>query len=334
MTRTETNCSKLPDKTGETEDKSMRTLCTLLVAALIGLQSCTFLKSQTGGSTKPEGFGESRASDLTMKFAQDTIAAEWGITTEIPIDITWAAEQKYAVQLAPAANTPRWLGAELQPSIVDPPGRTVLKISPVVGDAQMGATELVIEGSAFGLSQPAQAKIIVLVRRQGGDFAPLLAAPVTVECRNICGKVDKRGQLAFYDILREKNQTCSDKDALPETQRIGSNVFALSDKGFGYGRTCRLAGVFDAAGMLTFVNLGIYSAVPRGGMLLGLRGVVGCWLSPDNTIALIRFKDLTAPYDVLTGVILGQPCRTSENPTSAFLSGMTLTSGTCSWEIK
>ena len=312
----------------------MRTLCALLVAALIGLQGCAFLKSQTGGSAKPEGFGESRASDLTMKFAQDTVVAEWGLTTEVPIDITWAALQKYAVQLAPAANTPRWLGAELQPSIVDPPGRTVLKITPAVGDAQMGATELVIEGSAFGLSQPAQAKIIVLVRRQGGDFAPLLAAPVTVECRNICGKVDSRGRLVFYDVLREKDQTCSDNATLPETQRIGTNVFNLSEKGFGYGRTCRVAGVYDEQGMLTFVNLGIYSVLPRGSMLLGLRGVVSCWLSPDNTVALIRFKDLTAPYDVLTGVMLGQPCRTGEVPTSAFLSGTTLTSGTCSWEIR
>lgn len=311
----------------------MRTLCALLLAALVGLQGCALLQPQKG-KTKPEGFGESRVSDLTITFAQDTVVAGWGTTTEIPVEVTWAAAQKYAVQLAPAANTPRWLSAELLPSIVDPPGRAVLKISPVIGEAQVGAIELTVEGSAFGLNQPARATITVLVRRQAGDFAPLLAAPITVECRNICGKVDDRRQLAFYDILREKGQTCSDQANLPESQRIGANVFMLSERGFGYGRTCRLAGVYDAAGMLTFVNLGIYSAVPRGGMMLGLRGVVSCWLSPDNTVALIRFKDLTAPYDVLAGVVLGQPCRTADSPASAVLTGTTLTSGSCSWEIK
>jgi hypothetical protein len=265
---------------------------------------------------------------------QDTVAVEWGMTTETAVEVTWAAEQKYAVQLAPAAGTPRWLGVELQPTIVDPPGRITVRITPVVGDARPGVTKLVLEGSAYGISHPVQAEIVVLVRRQAGEFAPLLAAQVTVECRNICGKVERSGQLVFYDVLREKDQTCSETASLPENQRVGTNTFALAERGFGFGRTCRVAGVYDASGNLSFVNLGISSAVPRGAMLLSLRAPGNCWLSADNTVALVEGSGMALPFDVLTGLQLAEPCRVSGSLSSALLSGTTLTCGSCTWEIQ
>jgi hypothetical protein len=311
----------------------MRTIFALLVAVLIGLQGCALLQPKKG-EVKTEGFGESRAGDMKITPAQDTVTVEWGMTTETAVEVTWAAEQKYAVQLAPAAGTPRWLGVELQPTIVDPPGRITVRITPVVGDARLGATKLVLEGSAYGISRPVQAEIVILLRRQAGEFAPLLAAPATVECRNICGKVDRAGRLAFYDMLREKDQTCGEEAGLPENQRIGSNTFQLTERGFGYGRTCRVAGVYDALGNLSFVNLGISSALPRGAMLLSLRAPANCWLSADNTVALIEASGLALPYDVLTGVHLAQPCRISGSLSAPALSGMTIVSGSCTWEIQ
>lgn len=311
----------------------MRTLFALLLTALIGLSGCALLQPKKG-EAKPEGFGTSRAGDLKITPVQDTVAAEWGVTTETAVEITWAAAQKYAVQLAPAAGTPRWLGVELQPSIVDPPGRVTVRITPVVGEARLGTAKLVLEGSAYGISHPVQTEIVIQVRRQAGEFAPLLAAPVTVECRNICGKVDRQGRLIFYDMLREKGQTCGAEADLPENQRVGANTFGLAERGFGYGRTCRVAGVYDASGNLSFVNLGISSALPRGAMLLSLRAPGNCWLSPDNTVALIEASGLTLPYDVLTGLPLAQPCRTSASLSSALLSGTTLSGGSCSWEIQ
>lgn len=311
----------------------MRTVFALLLTILIGLSGCALLQPKKGES-KPEGFGESRAGDLNITPVQDTVTAEWGLTTETAVEVTWAAAQKYAVQLAPAAGTPRWLGVELQPSIVDPPGRVTVRITPVVGEARLGAVKLVLEGSAYGLGRLVQTQIVVVVRRQAGEFAPLLAAPVTVECRNICGKVDSHGRLVFYDVLREKNQTCGGEVSLPDNQRIGSNTFSLAERGFGYGRTCRVAGVYDASGNLTFVNLGIYSALPRGAMLLTLRAPGNCWLSADNTVALVEASGMALPYDVLTGLALAPPCRISGSLSSPVLSGTTITSGSCTWEIQ
>lgn len=310
----------------------MKSRLTVLLTMVVLLQGCAFLQRQTGPS-KAEGFGESKASDLVISAVQDTVFAEWGKTTEAIVDVAWAAEQKYAVQLAPAAGTPRWLGVELQPAIVDPPGRIAVKLSPIVGEAKLGDYKLVLEGSAFGITQTVKATILVIVQRQSGEFAPLLAAPTTVECRNICGSLHQ-GTLAFYDVLREKNQTCDDRTPLPESQRIGGNSFYISEKGFGYGRTCRVAGVYEASGVLTFVNLGIYSAVPRGAMMLSLRSVKNCWLSVDNTVALMEFPGVIQPYDVLTGVPLANPCRTSAGIANAALTGNTLTSGSCTWEIR
>jgi hypothetical protein len=316
-----------------TEETIMRTVFVLLLIVLIGLQGCAYLQPKKA-EVKPEGFGKSRATDLMIAPAQDTVVAEWGATTETAVEVTWAAEQKFSVELAPAAGTPNWLGVELQPLIVDPPGRIAVRITPVLGEARLGATELKLEGSAYNIGRPVEAKIVVMVRRQAGDFVPLLAARQTLECRNICGKVDRAGRLVFYDVLREKDQTCSETAALPENQRIGSNTFQLTERGFGYGRTCRVAGVYDALGNLSFVNLGISSALPRGAMLLSLRAPANCWLSPDNTVALIEASGMALPWDVLTGAALSQPCRISGSLSSPVLSGTTIASGSCTWEIQ
>jgi hypothetical protein len=308
---------------------------TLLLAALaLTVQGCALLSPAKKPAAKPEGFGTSRAGDLVITCARTSADLEWDVPADLPVEVSWTAGQKYAVRLAPAADTPPWLKVEVQPSIIEPPGTITVRLTAVLGEAPLGTPHtLTLEGLAYGLGQPVTAAIPVTVRRRTGEFTPLLAAPVTVECSNICGKV-ANGAVTFYDVLKEKNQTCSDAAALPETQRIGSRGFPISSGGFGFGRTCRVAAVYETTTSLTFVNLGLTARVQRGAMMLSLRGVNDCWLSPDNTVALIKMSDALIPYDVLTSQVLGSPCRAPGAGMAAFLSGTSLTSGSCSWEIK
>ncbi|RPH96495.1 hypothetical protein EHM69_01190 [candidate division KSB1 bacterium] len=310
----------------------MKKIIVLLVLTALVLQGCAVFQPSKKGA-KPEGFGVSRVSDLVVKAAVDSLIVELGLSGEIPVDVTWAADQKYAVQLAAAAGTPNWLNVEFQPSIVNPPGRAIVKVSPRLGEAAAGSIVLTIEGSAFGLNEPVRTTVRVIVRRQAGEFAPLLAAPITVECRNICGIVNE-GRLAFYDVLREKGQTCGDGADLPASQRIGLRSYTITGHGFGFGRSCRLAGMYDTAGFLTFVNLGISTLVPRGGIMLAVRSASDCWLSADNTVALVIAGGYALPFDVLTGVELGRPVRVSDTLPVPTLMGTTLTAGSFTWEIQ
>lgn len=314
----------------------MHRLFALLIAVLL-LTGCAqieklFAKKESAPQSAA-GFGKSRTSDLVVTPRQSALAAEWGRTTELPVEIEWRGAQKYSVQITPAADTPPWLKAELLPAIVDPPAVAVLKLKPEIDQALLGPLTLTLETSAYGLSEPVLVTVDITVQRQSGDFEPVLAAPVTVECSNICGKV-KGTALTFYDVLKEKDQACSDKDALPEAQRITTTNYTLSGHGFGYGRTCRVAAVYEASGFLSVVNLGLSSKLPRGAVLLNLRGASDCWFSPDNTVALVRLSTAIVPYDVLTGEQLGGACRIPGDFPAAALNGVTLVAGTCTWEIR
>ncbi|MFZ5433653.1 MAG: hypothetical protein ACOZB3_07770 [Calditrichota bacterium] len=310
----------------------MRKIILFLSAVALMLQGCAYLQPKEKAAA-PEGFGTSRQSDLVVTPTETAANIEWGIPYEIPLDASWAAGQKYAVQLSIAEGTPRWLSVEILPAIIEPPGRAILKITAALGDAELGETELVIESSAYGMREPLRTKIALNVQRQMGEFAYLEAAPVTRECRNVCGKV-KDGLLSFYDVLREKNQTCDEDKSLPETQRIGILSFGLSAKGYGFGRTCRVAGIFEGTGTLSFFNIGLTTLLPRGASMLTIRGATDCWLSPDNTVALVKLSGSLIPYDVISGKMLGSSCRVSRDPTFIRLEGSDLAAETCSWKIK
>ena len=312
----------------------MRTHLVLLAAMLFVVQGCSVFKPITKGpQPAAEGFGTSRSGDLVVTPAQTSVTIEWGVPAEIPVEVTWAAEQKYAVQIVPATGTPSWLTVEMLPAIIEPPGKGVLRLTTEVGSADLGSTTITLEAAAYGLSQPVRVPITIEVQRQAGAFVPVLAAPVTVECRNVCGRVVD-GTLTFYDVLREKGQDCSEKATLPASQRIGAISYPLSRTGFGFGRTCRVAAIFENGGSLLFFNLGIAPAQPRGSVVASVRGASECWLSPDNSVALVRMSGSVVPYDVVTGRQIGDPCRMSGDLSGASLQGTTLTAGSCVWNVR
>lgn len=306
----------------------MRALIAVALAALL-LAGCNALTGKKSTTTP----GKSADSlDLKITPATSETVLEWGHSIDVPLDIVWKSGKKLAVQLSWSSENPVWLKADLQPAIVDPPARTTLQLSVDVGAGALGSEMLVLEASAYGMTEPMHLTIPFTLRRESGEFTPLLAGPVTIECRNVCGRIEG-GQLAFYDVLKEKGQTCGDAQAFPESQRIGPLKFFITDRGFGYGRTCKVAGVFEANGNLSFVNLGLTSRLPRGAILLGLRSARDVWFSPDNTLALVRFGDAIGPYDVVTGQTLDNPCRLPGDFPGATLQGRTLTCGTCVWQL-
>jgi hypothetical protein len=314
----------------------MKKLLLLVLSALLLLQGCATVKKlfqEPGEKAKPEGIGKSREEDLVVKVPVEPIVFEWGVPTEFTIDVTWAAQQKYPVQLTPGEDVPTWLTIELNPAIVEAPGRSTAKITAEVAAAgALDPINITINATAYGLSQPVPAYVHLQVRRQSGSLVPLIAAPVTVECSNICGKME-RNTVTFYDILREKGQTCGDEE-LPVAQRIGPTGISLSRRGFGFGRTCHTAGIFENSGMLTFINLGLSPVLSRGARMLSLRSIAEAWLSPDNTVVVVRVEDTVAPYDVVTGHNLGNPFRLTGTAELMSLSGTTLSVGNCQWEIR
>jgi hypothetical protein len=213
----------------------------LCLAAATLFLGCNLLKTQTGGpspATPP-----APEYDLSVKPERTEITLEWGKPEEISIQISWNTGQKYPVQLSPSADTPKWLIVESKPAILQPPGEVKLVMTAILGEAELGTASIVLGASAYGLATPRRIEFTCHVQRQTGKFVPVLAAPVTLECRGICGKV-KAGRVTFYDVLREKNQSCNEKADLPEAQRIGAGGFSLSSSGFGFGRTCDVAAVY------------------------------------------------------------------------------------------
>ncbi len=120
---------------------------------------------------------------------------------------------------------------------------------------------------------------------------------------------------------------------MPDSQRVGGRTYPLTERGFGFGSTCAVAVVWEANGMLSFVNLGLSRALPRGAVLTTLRGGDDVWLSPDNTVALVRFSEFFVPYDVPSGRELGNPCGTDSAITLPVLSGDSLKASPCAWQI-
>ncbi len=313
----------------------MKSVILFVFAVSVFTRACDSLKDPPPSTV--EGFGDFQASDLIIEPSQDEIKIEWGMPVEVPLQVSWAKGQKYAVQVEAAQGTPAWLQVETRPVILDPPGEMLLIVDVDAGSAKLGKRTLELEASAYGLKKPLTFELEVEIVRQSGDFEPVFAAPVTVECRNICGKF-VGGRVAFYDVMKELGQSCNDPSTIPESQKIGNREFALSNKGFGYGRTCKVACCYESGGNFSIVNLGFHNhPVPRGEAMVRLRNINDCWLSPDNTIVLSVNGSALTPYDALTGDQLGETCRIVGEFQGAVLEDNILTaysSRDCQWQIK
>jgi hypothetical protein len=287
-------------------------------------------------ATEPAGFGAVSAGDLTVVPPTGELRAEWGVPAEVPVEVSWKANQKYAIQIEAAENTPKWLRVETRPVILDPPGAMTVIILADIGTARLGKHTLTLEASSYGLNKPLSFELQLNVVRQNGDFEPVLPAQLPLECRNVCAKING-GSVAFYDVLKEKNQFCSDPATIPEEQKIGLRNYSMASKGYGYGRTCKAACVYESGGSIAIVNLGFYDyKIPRGETLLRIRNVEECWFSPDNTILLARYGSALTPYDVMTGQPIGLECRITGGFQSARLEDNLLTAlsdRNCEWQV-
>jgi hypothetical protein len=302
----------------------------LLVSLVAGLLlSCSPKPKVT---TEPEGFGTAKAADLTIKPAQTDVTLEWDTATKTTIDISWAAGQKYPVQVSLQAGSPDWLKVETHPAILEPPGTMELEFTADVYPSALGTHKVTFEASAYGMSRPVEFTLNIEVTRQTGEFNTVQGSEANIECRNVCGQI-KNGMLTFYDLLKEKDQECGDK-ALPETQRIGVKSWSLSDKGYGFGRGCRVAGIYEANGGFSLVNLGFYDlALKRGDVLATIRDVDRCWLSSDNTLAIIQSGRGVYPFDVIKGRQIGDVCYPVREIGRAVLQGTKLSAGECEWTL-
>jgi hypothetical protein len=283
-------------------------------------------------STAVPGGGKAPVSQLEINITRTDVLVAWGMPAEIPIEVQWKAGQKYAVQLS-APDAPAGMEVELDPAIVDPPGRSVLRITPVVGEAMLTDHTINIEASAYGMSTPLRKSVTISVTREDGEFIPVYAGDVTVECRNVCGKL-ANGRVTFYDVLREKNQSCGDKASLPESQKIGTHSYGVSNTGFGYARTCRVAAIFETGGTLSLVNIGAATPhVKRGDLFATITGGEQCWFSPDNSIILVKHGSELRPYDVYSGQPLGNSCRLTGEIGTPVLAGKHVSAGSCEWTV-
>ncbi len=314
----------------------MKTIAMFVIAASVFTRACQGPESGDP-KTAPEGFGTAQKSDLVIEAQQSSMQVEWGKTAEFALNVSWKAGQKYAVQVAPAAGTPEWLNVSVKPVILDPPGVVTVTVTPELGWAKRGKHKVTLQATAFGLRSPVETEIEIEVVRQSGALEALQMLNSSVECRNICAKVTN-GKLAFYDLLKEKGQECDDKSKLPDNQRIGSREFSVSSKGYGFGRTCAIAGVWENTGALTLVNVGFFErTIPRGDAFMTIRNAERVWLSPDNTIAIAQSGSAFTPYDVLTGNQIGELCRSTGDVTGIRFDANRLvvfSSKDCEWEVK
>jgi hypothetical protein len=304
--------------------------------ALLACLICFLLGCSPKPSTKaetPQGFGQSRAADLEVKPKQSNIVVEWDKTVTAQVDVNWLGDQKYPVQIAPANGAPSWLKVETRPAILEPPGTMDIDLKAEVTPGILGEHRITFEASAYQLSAPVTFELTIDVQRQGGEFFPLQPQRATNECRNVCGKIVDGG-LAFYDILREKDQECTDSK-LPETQRIGLKTFGVSDKGFGYAHGCNVAGIYEAAGTFSIVNLGFFELpIKRGEVFVTLRDVASCWFSADNTLALVQIGRGYAPYDLLSGQPVGDVCYPTRDIGRVVMYNNVLNIEKCEWKIR
>ncbi|MCC6476219.1 hypothetical protein IT157_04115, partial [bacterium] len=146
----------------------MKTIAMLALAVSVFTRACESPDKST--SAKPEGFGTAQSSDLTLAPEQTNLLVEWGNTSEIPVNVTWKSDQKYAVQVAPAEGTPEWLHVTVSPVIIDPPGSVTVTVEPELGHAKLGKHKVKLQASAYGMKNPVEFDLEVEVVRQSGPF--------------------------------------------------------------------------------------------------------------------------------------------------------------------
>jgi len=313
-----------------------RLLGTLLAATLLcGCAASTYKppKHQAIPIANPRKLPPSRALVITSPVTGDTL--EWGAPYEIPLDILWLSGRSIPVRLVPAAGTPAWLKVSIDFANLDTAAHAIVTLLPLAGQAPTGKLQFVIEAVSDSFPQPVRKEFSFYVRRQTGVFTRLQFGIESRACDSVCAQVSPTGELDFYDQRQSPGLACTDSASLPESQRIGTQGIPLSRLGYTLGSSCLVAAAYDATGMLTFVNLGISPRVPLGAVLLSLRGASACWLSPDNTMALVAMPGAALPYEIATGRLLGGPCRlTSDTLTVRIHNGSILRAGLCKWELQ
>ena len=314
----------------------MKTVAMFVIAASVFTRACQGPESG-GPKSAPEGFGTAQKSDLVIEAQQGSMQVEWGMSAEFPLNVTWKGGQKYAVQVAPATNTPEWLNVSVKPVILDPPGVVTISVAPELGWAGRGKHTITLQATAYGIKDPVETEIEIEVVRQSGSFEAMQTLGSSLECRNICAKLSN-GRVAFYDLLKEKGQECDEQTKLPENQRIGLKQYAVSSKGYGFGKTCAVAGVWENTNALTLVNVGFFErSIPRGDAFMTIRSAERVWFSPDNTIVIAQSGSAFTPYDVTSGTQLGESCRSTGEVTGMRLDGdrlVVFSSKDCEWTVR
>ncbi|MBK6765399.1 MAG: hypothetical protein IPG71_03480 [bacterium] len=313
----------------------MKSIALFVIAASVFTRACQ--GPESGPKSAPEGFGTASSSELVVEAQQPTQQVEWGMTAEFALNVSWKSGQKYAVQVAPASGTPEWLNVAVKPVILDPPGVVTVSVTPELGKAKRGKHTITLQATAFGMKSPVETELEIEVVRQSGSFEALQTLNATIECRNICGVI-ANGRIAFYDLLKEKGQECDQKGGLPANQRLGAREYSLSQKGYGFGRTCTIAGIWENTGTLTLVNVGFFdTSIKRGESFMQIRSAERVWLSPDNTIAIAQSGSAFTPYDVISGNQIGETCRSTGDATGMRYEANKLTvfsSNNCEWDVR
>jgi hypothetical protein len=314
----------------------MKTIALFLLAASVFTRACQGPES-SGPKNAPEGFGTAQKSDLIVEPQLSSMQVEWGTAQEFQVNVSWKGEQKFAIQLAPANDTPEWLNVSVSPAILNPPGVATVRVEPELGWAKRGKHKIKLQATAYNIKEPLEVELEIEVVRQSGQFELLQTLENSVECRNICGKV-ANGRITFYDLLKEKDQKCDEKSKLPDNQKIGSKQYAVSSKGYGFGRACTIAGVWENTGALTIVNVGFFErSIPRGDSFMQIRSAERVWLSPDNTLAIAQSGSAFTPYDITSGQQIGETCRSTGDVTGIRYDANKLTVFSvkdCEWDVK
>ncbi|MBM3325065.1 MAG: hypothetical protein FJY66_05295, partial [Calditrichaeota bacterium] len=189
---------------------------------LLGLSflflSCAPLTRQKGKEiSPPKGV---HAEDIFLELEPPSGVVAWGETLFVQLRAGLQSERKYPVHIS-VSKTPAWLWTNLNPAILAPQQTGKLAISPSLGEAELGKSEIHLDARAYGTDKPREFRFSLEVVRQSGQFVQVLTAPRTQACRNACGRVSgSGGQLAvdFYDLILEQGQTCDDRTALPPSQ--------------------------------------------------------------------------------------------------------------------
>jgi hypothetical protein len=311
----------------------------LLIALLFLLSACSpILKHRTTEAKAPKS---PSVEDILVEFTPPSAVVAWGETLAVQVKADLKSGQKYPVQVK-VSESLSWLPVWLDSPILAPEQEGKLNLAPSLGEARLGRTEIRLEAGAFGMTRMRELRYSVEIVRQSGEFNKVLTGTVNQDCRTVCGRVTNSGgrrQVDFYGVVLEQGQSCDGSEPPPATQRINRLPFETTEEGFGFGRTCRIAVIASPSGEYQFVNLRMPGVqVARGEVFLRLRSVQSIWLSRDNTVAMVETSGSLMPYDVLTGQVLANPCRSSGALTAAVLSGGTMLSTggerPCQWTIQ